>query len=235
MQRLDDRQRLGLRPRAENVVRDPEFVTLRDSDADALAWVPSEGTTASDGDESSTPSATHRERRLVATAEAADRLRFADVEGADDARQFVAETDFESQTLFLERHRVRECFRLKLCYITWSETEVGTRYGRYYRDADVACRTDAEDATVRLIRVPDALDPERVSGYSSGTNSNGCRYPPSLRTTTEQSRSGSGSNASSPSARTNRTGTPTNSRKPTRTESKSGQSATTRTRTEADR
>lgn len=170
--------------RPENVARDPDTVVLRSSDtADPLAWLPSDGTESGGSDGSDSPGTDALRHRLVASRTEADRVRFADADGAADARRFVAETDFASETLYVERHHVRECYVLRLCYVTWSATEIDTQYGRSYRDADVACEADARDAAVWLIRIPDALDPDEVSSRGSGMSGGGCTYPPYLRTT----------------------------------------------------
>lgn len=165
--------------RPPNVEPDPDAVALRSPEEDAtVAWLPPEDAASTTGSPKDTPPEDGRHRALVASRTTADRFRFAEVDGAEAARQFVAETDFESETLYLERRRVRECFTLELCYVTWSDTEIDTQYGSYYRDADVSCRADAEGTTTWLVRIPDVLDPDAVSSYGSGWSSNGCRYPP---------------------------------------------------------
>ncbi|NHN61256.1 MULTISPECIES: hypothetical protein [Halorussus] len=179
--------------RPENVARNPEAAVLRSSDeAGPLAWLPPDDASgsgdaaasdSSDAAAASDPPAGSTRWVIVASRSRADRLRFADVDGAADARRFVAETDFDEETLYLDPQTVSECFALELCYVTWSATEIDTRYGRHYRDADVSCRTDATDRTAWLIRIPDALDPDEVSSHGSGMSSGGCTYPPYLRAT----------------------------------------------------
>lgn len=174
--------------RSENVERDPETHVLRAPSDEVVAWLPRErrdDTETTDADEAETPPERGRRRALVADAETAERLRFGEVEGVADAREFVESTDFESETVYFETHSVRECHELELCYVEWSPTEIDTQYGSYYRDAEVACDEDGEETTAWFIRVPDALDPDRISGHGSGWSSTGCRYPPDLRTTSE--------------------------------------------------
>lgn len=175
--------------RPENVARNPETAVLRAGEtADPLAWLPPDDATGS-GDAggadsaASDPPAGSRQWAIVGSRNRADRLRFADVDGAADARQFVAATDFDEETIYLDSRTVPECYALELCYVTWSATEIDVQYGRRYRDADVSCRTDATDQTARLIRIPDALDPDAVTGRGSGMSSGGCTYPPHLRAT----------------------------------------------------
>ncbi len=170
--------------RPENVAVDPDAVSLRGpSTDDPLAWLASDATESDDPDAADSSGRDALRRRLVGSRTEADRIRFADVAGADDARRLVAETDFEAETLYVEQRDVRECYSLELCYVTWSATEIDTQYGRHYRDADVPCEVDARDAAAWLVRVPDALDPDEVRSYGSGTGGGGCRYPPYLEAT----------------------------------------------------
>ena len=106
----------------------------------------------------------------------ADRLTIADVEDADTARQFVAETDFARETLGFETLRVEECRRRELCHVIWDDEEYELRFLETYRDADVACSANADDATVTLFRIPEPLDPDLESG-GTGVSRHGCRDP----------------------------------------------------------
>ncbi|USZ69826.1 hypothetical protein NGM10_17165 (plasmid) [Halorussus salilacus] len=181
--------------RPENVERDPETRAIRMSGDGPAAWLPREDrgdgatTDAADGE---TPPTRTRQRGFVASAEAAERLRLAEVDGAEEARRFVEATDFEAETVYFETHRVRECYELELCYVTWSATEIDTQYGSYHRDAEVECETeaesgeDAEETTAWFIRVPDDLDPEAVTSHGSGWSGDGCHFPPHLRTTAQE-------------------------------------------------
>lgn len=164
--------------------RVPDHRILRTPSTDPPVWLPDEDATA--GTSTADPRRHARRRALVADAETADRLRFADADGAEAARQFVAETAFDTETLYVEYRTVRECYTLRLCEVTWSERDIDTGYGSYYRDADVACRTDAEDGVSVLIRIPDALDPDSVTSYGSGWSSGGCERlgPPDDEETT---------------------------------------------------
>lgn len=175
----------------ENVETHPETHVLRASDEEVVSWLPREGrgeTETTDADGTETPPDHPRRRALVPDEATASRLRFAEVEGVEDARQFVEATDFDDETVYFETHSVRECYELELCYVTWSATEIDTQYGSYYRDAEVACEPgrEREEATAWFIRVPDDLDPDRVTSHGSGWSSNGCHRPPWLRTTEEE-------------------------------------------------
>lgn len=153
-----------------NVDRDPEGVSLRGRDEEAPAWLRPEST---DDDASQGPRGSY-DHRLVADAETADRLAFADVDGAEDARAFVEDFDFESSTLLLETGRAGACYRLGLCYVAWTADEVETQYGSYLRDADVDCEAGEHRAVSWLIRIPAPLDPGEVTGHSTGWSRSGC-------------------------------------------------------------
>jgi hypothetical protein len=155
----------------ENVERDPEHFYLRNPEDELPAWIPEEGTDADEGE---------RDRRhipnrgVVADRETADRIRYADVDGVEEAEAFVAGTDFESETLLLEITGVNECYEPKLCFLTWSQDHYRTYYTRQYRPAEFACGADDEDGGVQFIRVPDTLDPDRVTGSGSSFHTRGC-------------------------------------------------------------
>jgi hypothetical protein len=192
---------------AENLETDPESYVLRGSEDRPLVWLRPENTDESDASETRDRRRTGPRHDLVADEDTAARLAFAEnavgvrepgdaaetpeprrgSDAIDAARAFVEGTDFDSETLLIDPRRIGECYRLGLCYVTWSETEYHTYYGRFYRDADVACDADARDATVRLIRIPDVLDPEEVTGSGSGVHSGSCWRPPE-----ERERSGRG-------------------------------------------
>jgi len=159
-------------PRYDNVERDPDSVVLRTPKREPAAWLASEGT---DADEPTEDRRLNRpDNRLIADRETADRLRYADVSGTEEAEQFVADTDFESETLLLDSSGVGECYELQLCYLTWSRSEYHTWYMRTYRPADVACEADDRGQVLHLIRIPDVLDPEQVRSSGSGVNTNRC-------------------------------------------------------------
>jgi hypothetical protein len=164
-------------------VGDPDYVTLRADEADyddPLAWfVPDPADRPTAG---ATPEPTARQTEgLVADAATAETLRVSDravvtevSASAETARQFVAETDFEGETLLVEGRAVEACYRLVLCHVTWDDGEVETRYGRFLRDADVACETDERDAHVTIARLPVALDPGAFEMGATGVANGRC-------------------------------------------------------------
>ncbi|ELZ28243.1 hypothetical protein C475_05540 [Halosimplex carlsbadense 2-9-1] len=164
-------------------VVDPEYVTLRAEEADyddPLAWFvpdPADRPTAGGTVE---PTARETEGLVAdeATAETfavADRVTESEVSaGAETARSFVAETDFDSETLLVDWRPVEACYRLVLCHVVWNDGEVETRYGRFLRDADVACESGERDARVTIARLPAPLDPTEFEMGGSGVASGEC-------------------------------------------------------------
>ncbi len=149
----------------ENAVTDPDRYRLRSSAVNPLVTL--------EGEESAGP------RDVFTDAERAASLSFADVDGAAEARAFVRATDFDAETLFVDRGTVRACFERRLCYVTWSEGDATVSYGRVHRPWDTPCGTDDRDFCCWLIRVPAAL--EDVSNYARGLSSGACRLPPHIR------------------------------------------------------
>ena len=118
---------------------------------------------------------------VLASDADADAVTVADVDGAKEAKRFLEETNFDSETVYVERHLVGECYRHQLCWVRWTSEEIETDYARTLRDADVACEADTRVAVTNLIRLPVALDPEQISGYSSSSGGGACRRPEAAR------------------------------------------------------
>jgi hypothetical protein len=158
---------------SKNVVRDPPHLMVRtDASEEPPVWVePSEGGTDADGDGRPVGAAG---RVLLDSPSAADRVGVADDVDAESVRTFLRETVFDEETVYLVFRPVRACYRLELCHVTWSDSDVETQFGGYYRDADVACERDVREGVSVLIRIPDALHPEQVSSYGGGWSGGGC-------------------------------------------------------------
>jgi hypothetical protein len=157
---------------AENVTTDPATLALR-----SAAGRPPIGFDESDSERSS-PHRPDAERsfhahRVLDSASMMDRLTMDDDEAAAAVSSFVSETDFGGETLYLETVRIRECFRLRLCYVTWEPDEIGTDYTLVLRPYDERCAADGHVYESRLIRIPAALDADTVSGYGSSIGSGG--------------------------------------------------------------
>jgi hypothetical protein len=95
-----------------------------------------------------------------------------DVDG-EAVSSFVSGTDFDDETLYLESIRVEECFRLRLCYVSWQSDEVETDYVRELRPYDERCGTDERVFESRLVRLPVALDEDAVNSYRSSISGSG--------------------------------------------------------------
>ncbi|WP_224337951.1 hypothetical protein [Haloprofundus halobius] len=112
---------------------------------------------------------------FVTDAETAAALDFADVEGVSHAKQFLEETDFESETVYVEQRRIGECYEQRLCWIRWTESSVETSYATGYRDADVACSAESNDVVAVLVRLPVALDADRIRSRCTRTSTGSCQ------------------------------------------------------------
>jgi hypothetical protein len=190
-------------------VSDIESVTLRADEGgydNPLAWfVPEPGDRAT-ADSTVDPSDREFEG-LIADPATAETLRVTDrateTEASvapETARQFVAGTDFDSETLLVENRSVEECYRLVLCHVAWDDGEVETGYGRFLRDADVACESGERDARATVARLPVPLDPDEfetgATGIASGRCLRAARERERARTTPRtRSSTGAGSEA----------------------------------------
>lgn len=157
----------------DNVDLDPPNVALRHHRNEPPIWIDD----TRDSDTESTTEQPWRRgttRGLIASRETAQQLTIADIEGREEVLQFLEHTDFTQATLVLDATRVDECYHRDLCYVTWSATRYHTYYARHYREASVACSTDAHDGIAHLIRIPDTLDPDEVTGSGTGTTSGSC-------------------------------------------------------------
>ncbi|EMA05206.1 hypothetical protein C439_00365 [Haloferax mediterranei ATCC 33500] len=158
----------------------PSHYALRHTDDDPSILLPDEPRrtkTATSSTQAGVPPKVAQERGFVTSTETAEQMWFADVDGAAEARQFVADTDFDSETIYVEFQQVRECFTLELCSVTWSESDIHTQYGSHYRSSDVSCQTDTKGGASWLIRIPEVLDPDGIHSYGSGWSSGGCHRP----------------------------------------------------------
>jgi hypothetical protein len=152
---------------------DPEQYTLRGPVEKQVVQTPNDESDAED---------VQREKRrwrseLVASRDAANALTFGDVDGVDGARAFLDETDFRAETIYLEQVTVGECWDTKLCYVTWGPDRIETDYSRTLRPVDAACSADGEDVVVSLVRIPEPLNPDKVSQHGSSMGGR-CRVPP---------------------------------------------------------
>jgi len=185
----------------EQAATDPAVLFRRgDADRPPIRFVDEDGD-GDDGNGTDGPPWQHDHytgTKVIDNAATADRLAV-DSDASDraestDLSTFRSETDFENETLYLENRRLRQCYRLSLCYISW-DTGIETDYGRLLRPYDEPCAVDTRVFESRLIRLPVALDADEINRFGSSTSSSRCRLE---RRRTEGNRT-SRSNGSRPS------------------------------------
>jgi hypothetical protein len=116
------------------------------------------------------------ERGFVTSADVVSSLRI-DHADAETAKQFLADTDFDSEFVFVDRESVAQCYRHVLCYVTWTRAELRRTYAEVYRDYDVACGADERDRVARFVRLEGSVDAERVESGVTRTHRGGCPVP----------------------------------------------------------
>jgi hypothetical protein len=189
---------------ASGSATDPDVLLVRTNTDRPPMWL---GDPESEGDGRPTPSERDRWRDSVIVDDSAraDRISVADTVDSDRVESFLAETDFESETVYVEMGQVGECFRLELCQISWTPTEISTDYARRTRPYTERCDVDESVFEARLIRIPDAIEEDDVNTYSSSIGTGAC----GRRQARAEGESGSVSSSSGES--TTRTGTTTDS------------------------
>jgi hypothetical protein len=139
------------------------------------------------------PPREHR-HEIIDSNSAASKLRINERAGLTEAVErpgdalaaFLDETDFGAETVVLESTAVADCFELQLCTVDWSETELETDYTRVLRSYETSCAADGRAFESRLIRIPEPLDSDAVTSYSTGIDSHGrCRQQPGASTATD--------------------------------------------------
>lgn len=103
---------------------------------------------------------------VVGSEDDAEALAFAaDATNVAGVRRLVAETTYTNECVLLHQSRIRECYELKLNYITRdSDGDPSVECCSVIRDADVACERDAFDHVAVFIRLPFPAD--EFGGYS---------------------------------------------------------------------
>lgn len=110
---------------------------------------------------------------IVSSESSSGRLTVADHVDDDPVTAFISETDFDSETLYLETRQIEACYRLQLCYISWAPDDIHTDYVRKLRPYDEHCKADATAYESRLIRIPATLDEDSVNSYGSSVSGGG--------------------------------------------------------------
>lgn len=103
-----------------------------------------------------------------------DDLSFEPVDGVEKAKQFMQDTDFDSETIYYVQRPVPDCYKLQVCSVSWSETEVDTEFSRVLRPVDVSCIAGMRIGTAVFIRIPGELNPDSITSFSSGSGPGQC-------------------------------------------------------------
>lgn len=170
-------------PSGQGYTRDPESVVLRADGGDPrdrFVWfardpeaAPTDGGTVASSDRRF--DGLIADQRTAETFTITEGVSPADVSDSPErVREFVTETDFETQTLFVDTWPVQECYRLELCYVDWSDDELASKYGKVLRDHDVHCDGDERDSVVIAARLPAVLDPDEIRTGSTSVSGSGC-------------------------------------------------------------
>jgi hypothetical protein len=135
-------------------------------------WLPDSD--RNDGRPTPDDNSRHISSIVVDSQSRGERVEVVDGPTGDDARSFIASTSFDRETVYIQNHRVRECFRLDLCHVSWGSTTVETDYARILLPYDERCRADEWATESWLIRIPVALSEDDVNGYSTSVGSAAC-------------------------------------------------------------
>jgi len=150
----------------------PETARVRVADGRPPIWLADPD--RNDGRPAPDDHSRHISSLIVDSQSRAERVEIVDVPAAERARSFIASTSFDRETVYIQNHRVRECFRLDLCHVSWHSTTVETDYARILLPYDEQCAADAWAAESWLVRIPTALSEDEVSGYSTSVGSAAC-------------------------------------------------------------
>ncbi|CCQ36249.1 uncharacterized protein Nmlp_2066 [Natronomonas moolapensis 8.8.11] len=148
---------------------DPEMLLVRAGTDELPVRIDGDGGTP----ESHDPQPSRLSYAVIDTRSRAERLVAADGVDVDAVTAFGSATAFDSEALYLETRRVEECFRLRLCGISWTTEQIRTAYARELRPYDERCSAGESVFESRLIRLPAALDRAAVSSYGSSTDGQG--------------------------------------------------------------
>jgi hypothetical protein len=112
--------------------------------------------------------------QLLHSRTAADRLRVDERFDRTGIDEFLAETAFDGETVYLQTVTVGECFRLRLCDVSWDGGGISTDYSRQMRPYDERCAVDTEVYEVWFIRLPEALATDEVTSFSTSIGGGPC-------------------------------------------------------------
>jgi hypothetical protein len=146
----------------------PVLVETGSGDGDADDGVAPDDDAAG-GDDADGPSRIGRE--LVTTAERAARIRAAPGVADEDrrrVREFLDETDYDAETVYVSPAGVLSCQRLEIDSVSWRPGRVEYEYCRELRPPDEACEADTRVTLALIFRLPAVLDDQIRGSGSSG-------------------------------------------------------------------
>ncbi|WP_137684714.1 hypothetical protein [Haloarcula mannanilytica] len=114
------------------------------------------------------------ESEVIDSASKAARITVADDVDRSPIDSFLDATDFETETVYLQSVLVEECFRLTLCQISWMTDNISTDYGRVTRPYTDPCTAGNELYAVWFIRIPEPINADDISSYSSSIGGSAC-------------------------------------------------------------
>lgn len=131
-----------------------------------------------------TPQPEPVETTAIGRRAAATELRFTPATtNVTAARRLLAETDFESESVFVYQTRISECYRLRLDAVSRSaHGDPDLDFCQVIRDAHTACEREATDYVAALVRLP--VPATEYDGFSV---SSGGRCDPSPEPTGSES------------------------------------------------
>ncbi len=86
-------------------------------------------------------------------------------DGRETVEAFLAATDFETETVYVQSMRVLSCYTVTLCSVSWGGDGIEIGYGRKLKPYTAACEADTRVYESRLIRIPATV--EGVGGSTS--------------------------------------------------------------------
>lgn len=148
---------------------DHEAVFVRDSSPEPFVTLDDETTSGSASDDVSFT------REPLLTDADADRVSFTRaVDGTDEARAFLDDTDFGRSAVYLAEQRVSACRRLAVSHVTTDRDSFDIEFCSPVRPADVECRVEDTDVVAGFVRFPFGAD--ELSGYGVGGGTS-CHRP----------------------------------------------------------
>lgn len=105
---------------------------------------------------------------FVLEEEAAESLAFeAAIDGVEDARSFVSETDFGTESVVIFQREIEECYRRHTQYVEIEPNRFRVQFCRELRDATTPCEAGVREMEAIFLRIPYAYE-ERPSRRGSG-------------------------------------------------------------------